>query len=120
MKESQFIAGAGGFCEGGERYAHGRFGKFEAAGHFRITDHLQDAGDEGAQALTGNDVFLELAFEVAGHALGNVGGEPPPLVARLLGGLGHSPLEPGALVFDSALVSEADEREVIGEGDQWS
>jgi hypothetical protein len=81
---------------------------------------LQDAGDEGAQTLAGDDVFLKLAFEITSDALGHRGGEPPSIVARMLRGLGHRAFEPSALVFDGALVGEADEREVVGEGDQGS
>ena len=117
VEEGEFVAGAGRFGEGGEGDADGGLGEFEAAGHFRVADDLEDAG-EGAQTLAGDDVFLEFAFEVAGHALGDVGSEPPTIVAGSLGGLGYGTLKPDAFVTDGALVGEADEREVIGESDQ--
>ena len=118
VEESEFVAGTGGLGQCGERDAHGRFGELEAAGDFGVTDHLKHAGDEGAQALAGDDVLFEFAFEVGGHALGHVRGEPPTAEAGTLGGFGHRTLEPDALVFDGALVGEADEREIVGEGDQ--
>ena len=120
VEEGEFVAGAGGFGEGGERDADGRLGEREAAGHVGVADDLQNAGDEGAQALAGDDVFLEFAFEVGGDAFGDVGGEPPTVVAGTFGGFGHGAFEPGALVFDGALVGDADELKVVCEGDQGS
>jgi len=117
VEESEFVAGTGGLGQRGEGYAHGWFAKPEAAGNFRITDHLEHAGDEGAQALTGDDVFFEFAFKVGRHALGHVRGEPPTAVSRTLRGLGHGTLEPDALVFDGTPVGESDERKVVGESD---
>ena len=117
VEESEFVAGAGGLGQRGEGYAHGWFGKPEAAGDFGVADHLEHAGDEGAQALAGDDIFFKLAFKVSRHALGHVRGEPPTGVTSALRGLGHGTLEPDALVFDGAQVGESDEWEIVGESD---
>ena len=116
-EEGEFVAGAGGFGEGHEREAHGRFGQDKAAGDVGVADDLEHAGDEGAQALGGDDVFLELLFEKAGDAFGDVGGEPPTFVTGGFGGFGHGTLEPDALEFHGAFVREADKWQIVGEGD---
>ena len=78
---------------------------------------VQHAGNEGVQALAGNDVLLVFALEVIGHALGHVRRQPPPAVARTFGGVGHGALDPLAFEAHGAAVGQADERKIVGEGD---
>jgi len=67
--------------------------------------------------LAGNDVFLVFAFEVIGHALGHVRGEPPAAVARTFRGFGHRAFDPFPLEADGTAVRKADERKIVGQGD---
>jgi hypothetical protein len=82
---------------------------FETAGYIRVADDLKHGLNGFFESGNGDDVFIEFLLEIAGDALGDMGGEPPFFVAGDFGSAHHGGGQPSAVVIHHTAILEANE-----------